>query len=83
MGAENIFVIGYSLPQSDMFFKYLYGLGTIGERILRRFWVINPDATGEVMSKFRELLGPGARRRFKPLKMTFKESIKAIKKEFK
>ncbi|MGD2109800.1 MAG: hypothetical protein PVI86_10445 [Phycisphaerae bacterium] len=29
--AENIFVIGYSLPLSDSFFRYLYGLGTVGE----------------------------------------------------
>ncbi|PKN63130.1 MAG: hypothetical protein CVU57_20920 [Deltaproteobacteria bacterium HGW-Deltaproteobacteria-15] len=80
--AENIFVIGYSLPQSDFFFKYLYGLGTVGEKILRRFWVIDPDPSGEVMSRFEALLGPGARQRFKPLKKTFKDAVSEIQKEF-
>ncbi len=29
--AENVFIIGYSLPPSDEFFRYLYGLGTVKE----------------------------------------------------
>ena len=41
--AENIFVIGYSLPESDSFFQYLYGLGAVGDFPLRRFWVVDPD----------------------------------------
>jgi hypothetical protein len=27
--AEHIFIIGYSLPETDQFFRYLYGLGTV------------------------------------------------------
>src|SRR6185369_1752983 len=36
--AENIIVIGYSLPPSDSFFRYLYALGTISRTRIRRFW---------------------------------------------
>ncbi len=60
--AENIFVVGYSLPETDSFFRHLYALGTVGSTMLRRLWVFNPDA--HVMERFRELLGPAAEERF-------------------
>ena len=57
--ADNIFVIGYSWPNSDEFFRSLYALGTVGNRILRKFWVFNPDPS--VRARFeRDLLGPQA-----------------------
>lgn len=62
--AENIFVIGYSLPLSDSFFRYLYALGTVGTAIFKRFWVFNPDESGDTVNRFKELLGPGAQKRF-------------------
>ena len=39
--AESIFVIGYSLPPSDAFFRYLYALGTVGRapRYNRKLWI--------------------------------------------
>jgi hypothetical protein len=37
--AENIFVIGYSMPITDSFFHYLYALGTVGNVPLKRFWL--------------------------------------------
>ena len=46
---------GYSLPEADMFFRYLYAVGTIGEASLRRVWVFNPDAG--VKPRFSALLG--------------------------
>jgi hypothetical protein len=61
--AENIIVIGYSLPRSDSFFPLLFGLGTVGDQPLRRFWVFDPDE--KVGDRFREMLGPGAQQRFK------------------
>jgi len=53
--AEEIFVCGYSLPETDLFFRYLYAVGTIGEASLRRVWVFNPDAS--VKPRFEKLLG--------------------------
>ncbi len=71
--AENIFVIGYSLPDSDLFFKYLFALGTLGKTIIRRFCVIDKDES--VADKFRELLGPGAKQGFRFVDGTFSEMI--------
>src|SRR5439155_5247930 len=41
--AENIIVIGYSMPETDAFFRYLYALGTVGPVMLKRFWVCDSD----------------------------------------
>lgn len=54
--AENIFVIGYSYPESDQFFKYLFALGTLGDGWLRDIEIINPD--GGVYDRMRKLMGP-------------------------
>lgn len=62
--AEHIFVLGYSLPVADHFFRHLYALGTIGPTRIKRFWVIDPDESGVVRSRFLELLGPTVRTRF-------------------
>jgi hypothetical protein len=80
--AENIFVIGYSLPESDSFFRYLYALGTVGTTLLKRFWVFDPDETGSVEKRFRALLGHGAERTFKPFQLTFADAIGEIGKTF-
>ncbi len=74
--AENIFVVGYSLPASDAFFKYLYALGTIGKTRIKRFWVFNPDESVE--GRYRELLGPGVIGRFEFFKDRFDASIKRL-----
>jgi hypothetical protein len=81
--AENIFVIGYSLPPSDSFFRYLYALGTIGDTPIRRFWVINPDDSGAVSSRFRDMLGPGAVQRYDYKPIAFSQSIQLIEDELK
>ena len=63
--AENIICIGYSLPESDLFFRYLFALGTVGEAHLRRFWVFDPDTEGVVQKRYDRLIGKGIERRFK------------------
>jgi len=63
--AEYIFVIGYSLPETDGFFRLLYALGTAGGTMLRQFAVFDPDPSGNVRRRFESLLGPGARARFR------------------
>lgn len=80
-GAESIFVIGYSLPPSDLFFKHLYALGTVGDVILRHFWVFNPDLS--VHRRFEELLGHAAKQQFPLFEETFDKSIDEIRKAFK
>lgn len=71
--ARNIVIVGYSLPSTDHFFRYLYALGSMGETRLQRFLVINPDRTVE--RRFRRLLGRGAERRFEYWEHTFGSSL--------
>jgi len=63
--AENIICIGYSLPESDQFFRYLFALGTVGEGHIRRFWVFDPDPTHAVEERYRRLIGKGIENRFR------------------
>ena len=81
--AENIFVIGYSMPETDSFFRHLYALGTVGKAMLRRFWVFNPDSSLE--ARFRSLLGPAAEDRFQyhpEQRGMFDRAIEHIKNTF-
>lgn len=67
--AREIYVIGYSLPPTDSFFRDLLALGLAGASRLRRFEVVNPDAL--VSGRFRELLGPEVRERFQGSESSF------------
>lgn len=78
--AENIFIIGYSLPKTDAFFRDLFALGAVGDVPLKRLWVFNPDK--KVESRFNKMLGPAAASRFQPFFETFANSLEIIKKEF-
>lgn len=80
--ADNIFVIGYSWPDGDHFFQQLYALGTVGETVLSRFWVFNPD--DNVRSKFRKrLLGQQAQECFGPAEpATFADAVQKVAGEF-
>jgi hypothetical protein len=76
--ARDIVVIGYSLPETDEFFRYLYALGTVSSQRLRRFWVIDPDPSGKVRQRFEALLGPLAFNRFLYSAQKFEEAIGSI-----
>ncbi len=80
--AKSIFIIGYSLPETDMFFRLLYALGTIGPFPLEKIIVYNPDDSGEVDRRFRGMLGPGAVERYEYKKLTFDEAIIDIENKF-
>lgn len=77
--AENIFIIGYSLPETDSFFRYLYALGSEGTKRLRNFIVINKDTSGTTEDRFRSLIGKGVENRFKYLPLTFSDGLGKIK----
>lgn len=80
--AEQIFIIGYSLPETDSFFRHLYALGSVGSAPLRRIAVFNPDSSGATKLRFEELLGPGARARYEYHTMTFNNAISHIQSLF-
>lgn len=81
--ADNIIVIGYSLPETDQFFRYLYALGTVGATRLKRFWVFDPDRTGQVERRFAAMLGKAAERRFRIWPETFENGIPMIRRELR
>ncbi len=76
--AEHIFIIGYSLPETDSFFRHLYALGSVGSAPLRRIAVFNPDNSGATKQRFEALLGPGARARYEYFPMKFDDAIPHI-----
>src|SRR2546427_11578214 len=67
--AENIVVIGYSLPREDQFFQYLFALGCVGQGLIRRFMLCDPDSAVE--QRFRELLAPAVQDGFEYLPGVF------------
>jgi len=76
--AERIFVLGYSLPDTDWFFNYLYGLGVEMETPLEVFYVFNPDRA--VGARFEKLLGQSIiqGQRFRFYEMTFESALSAL-----
>ena len=61
--ASHIYCLGYSLPETDGFFKQLFALGTVGKRPLQEFAVFDVEdknIIGGVQSRFRNMLGRGS-----------------------
>jgi hypothetical protein len=80
--AKAIFIIGYSMPSTDAFFRLLYALGTVGPSPLEKLVVYNPDETHAVDNRFRELLGPGAVARYEYKALRFDKAMGDIKNQF-
>jgi len=74
--AEEIIVCGYSLPETDLFFKYLFALGTLHGARPRFFWVFDPNP--QVGQKFEGLLGDLMRSGFDFANLKFSEAVHAI-----
>jgi hypothetical protein len=77
--AEYIFIVGYSLPETDAFFRLLYALGTVGKNPLQKIIIYNPDTSGQVDARFKSMLGSGAVARYKYKSKTFQDAIPDIK----
>jgi len=73
--ARNIYIIGYSFPKSDSFFKYLYALGTIDNDKIRRLWVVNPDSQVEISNRYEEILGSHIKGKYQYINSSFSEFI--------
>tara|TARA_Y100001968_G_C19429072_1_gene756005 strand:+ start:1655 stop:2746 length:1092 start_codon:yes stop_codon:yes gene_type:complete len=60
---SHLYSLGYSLPQTDGFFKQLYALGTVGSAPLMELGVFDiepPDIPNGVNKRYSALLGRGA-----------------------
>jgi hypothetical protein len=77
--AEEIFVLGYSLPETDWFFNYLYGLGADMETQLKGFYVVNPDIS--VKKRFENLLGSNVTQRFHFYNSSFENAVTGVMPE--
>lgn len=71
--AEYLIIIGYSLPETDLFFKYLLILGAIDSINLKKICVI--DSNKEVITKFKKFMGPENEDKFCPYPKPFKDAI--------
>jgi hypothetical protein len=75
--AENVFIIGYSLPNTDEFFRYFYALSTVGDTVFNTFLVV--DTNNQVFERFKSILGPTARDCFAPVEHTFERALPVIR----
>ena len=81
--AENIFISGYSLTETDSFFRYLFALGSVGMSKIKRFWVYDPDDSGLVEKRFKDLIGFGIEKRFRFEKKHFSKLVNELSNELK
>ncbi len=79
--AEEIIVIGYSLPETDSFFRYLLAVGTAGRTLIDKFWVYDLDS--RVGDRFYEMLGAAAKARFRYHGLTFSQAVPDIDRGLK
>lgn len=66
--ASHIYCLGYSLPQTDGFFKQLFALGTVGDRPLQQFQVFDIEdgsTPNGVHNRYRGMLGRGSENVFR------------------
>jgi NAD-dependent SIR2 family protein deacetylase len=75
--AENVFIIGYSLPDTDEFFRYFYSLSTVGDSVLNTFSVV--DTNSQIFERFKSILGQTAQACFVPIESTFERSLPRIR----
>jgi NAD-dependent SIR2 family protein deacetylase len=61
LGAGRIFIVGYSFPETDQFFKYLLGLALAHNNDLSEVWIVNPGR--EAHERFELLFSPYFRQR--------------------
>ncbi len=54
--AGRIFIVGYSFPETDQFFKYLLGLALAANNDLSEVWVLNPGSG--IAQRFEQLFVP-------------------------
>jgi hypothetical protein len=76
--ANNIYIIGYSLPVTDNFFRYLYALGSEGTELIQRLWVFNPDEKN-VKTRFEEFIGIGIKDRFMFKPINFQQTVNCLR----
>lgn len=80
--SEVIIFAGYSLPESDVFFKHFFALSTFGPAEFEEIVVINPDTNA--FDRVKDLISPLEVRkdRIRHIPRSFEESIDEIGSTF-
>jgi len=81
--AKYIYILGYSLPEADSFFKYLYALGVLGETRLRGITIFNPDDSEDIKNRYNSIIGRGIENKFKFEKLIFDDACSYLSKNIK
>lgn len=78
--AEYIHIIGFSLPDTDSFFRNLYALGSAGTTQIRKICIYNPDPS--VDAKFKDLLGQAALARYEFHPVKFADAVTMLNNSY-
>lgn len=76
--AENVFIFGYSLPETDMFFRYLWAVGSLGTSRIRRFWVFDKSPSAALDERYRTMIGPLVAPKYVLIKAEFGDVMKRL-----
>ena len=77
--ARNVFIIGYSMRGSDLFFRHLFALASSRGPLIDRLWVINPNA--DAYRRFQEIAGNKVRPRLSHRAAAFAPSLAVMAAE--
>lgn len=75
--ARNIFIIGYSLPETDQFFRHLFALSLAGGPLINTLTIVNTNS--DVYSRFSNMVGPKLIDVLAPLPTPFEKSRAEIR----
>lgn len=81
--AERIFVSGYSLTETDSFFRYLFAIGAVGDARIKCFSVVDPAEGSDVENRFKKLLGTAARARFEYQRAPFPSLTEVVREQLR
>ncbi len=74
--SSSIFVVGFSLPPTDVFFRNFFAVGSISRTFIERFVVIDPSE--EASLRIRDLVSRDVERRFQWEKREFMHGLGLI-----
>lgn len=76
--ADNLVIIGFSIPETDTFFKYLLGLGLMNGKRIREIIIINKDDSDGIKKRYNDLFGYGISSRLKYITKTFSAGVEYL-----
>jgi hypothetical protein len=80
--ANHVVIIGYSLPDTDQFFRYLFALGSQSDTLIQKVLIVNPELPEggkyPAEERFKSMFGGSIQARIKPIRKKFEEAIPEI-----